>query len=137
MKPPNIGADLLKAFDNSADEPLTWRRHLGWDLVDGTPQDLGYTDVPANAPSYFGPLPPNIARELDLVGNQRGDARVWWTLDAVSAGVAGDPPNARGPDRIIRASTGEEYEVQRLLDVASSQSGLRQAVLVPVRTPAS
>lgn len=131
MKPPNIGAALVKNFDNSADEALTWRRHLGWDLVDGTPRDLGYDDAAATGPYYFGPVPPNIARELDLGGNVRGDARWWWTLQEVSAGVQGDPPASRGPDRVVRLSTGLEYEVLRLLDVASSQSGLRGALLVP------
>lgn len=132
MKPPNIGAKLVARFDNSADEPLTWRRHLGWDLVDGTPRDLGYLDADAAGPYYFGPVPPNIARQYALEGNERGDARLWWTLAAVSAGVATDPPGVRGPDRVVRESTGIEYEVRAVIDVASSQSGLRGAALVPV-----
>ena len=132
MKPPSIGAALVKSFDNSADEPLTWRRHLGWDLVDGTPRDLGYDDSAAVGPYYFGPVPPNVAREPDAAGDVRGDTRLWWTLQEVSAGLAGDPPASRGPDRVVRGQTGLEYVVLRLLDAASSQGGLRGAILVAV-----
>lgn len=133
MLPPDIGADLVASFDNSAQEPLTWRQHLGWTLADGTPTDLGYADQAAAGPYYFGPTPPNVARELELVGANAADSRWWWTLHPVSAGSRGDPPANRAPDRVVRGSTGVEYEVVKLLDVASSQSGLRGAVLVPAR----
>lgn len=132
MKPPNIGAKLVKRFDNSADEPLTWRRHQGWSDVDGTAEDLGYADEPAVGPYYFGPVPPNIARELDLTGHQLQDARLWWSLQAISAGIKGDPPATRAPDRVVRDNTGVVYQIRGMLDVASSQDGLRGAWLLPI-----
>lgn len=130
MKPPNIGAKLLKRFNNAADEPLTIRRHLGWADEDGTPRDLGYTDAVLAGPFYFGPVPANSTLQLDSIGDIPGDARFLWALTPLSRGVAGDPPTARAPDQIVRGNTGEVYRVERVLDTASSQSGLYGAWLV-------
>ena len=132
MKPPNIGAKLVARFNNSADEPLTWRRHQGYQLTDGTMRDLGYLDEEAQGPYYFGPVPSNMARELRLEGHQLTDARLWWTRHPATIGTKGDPPTARKADRVVRQSTGVVYEVRGQLDVASSQSGLTGVWLLPV-----
>lgn len=129
MLPPNVGAWLLHRFDNSSLEPLVWLRHRGWTMRDGTATDLGYDEMPLPRPYYFGPVPPNAPVSVRLEGDMMQDYKFLWSCSALSKGVEGDPPVSRGPDRFRHDNTGELYQLERLLDVATTQSGLRGAWL--------
>lgn len=129
MLPPNIGAWLVHRYDNSPLEPLVWLRHQGWILLDGTLTDLGYAEVEMPRPYFFGPTPPNAPVSVRPEGDLLQDYMFLWTLVELSKGVEGGPPAGRSPDRVRRENTGEVYQVERLLDVAATQSGLRGAWL--------
>lgn len=140
MKPPDIGAKLLARFSSVGTENITLVKHAGWEEQDGTYTEIidpaaeaDFVDADNKAlmgPFFWGPLPPNMDMDADITGDEMRDAKWLWCMVPVSRGTTGDPPEARGPDRVRDNLTGKTYRVRSVTDVHRSQSGLWGALCI-------
>lgn len=135
MRPPNIGAKLLKRFSSTKDEDITLIRHGGWVNTDATFKQVDGTEVPfivnglpAQGDFFWGPIPPNMTVDADINGNELADAKWLWCMIAVSRGVHAEEADSRGADQIRDNKTGKIYNVRSVLDPHRSQSGLYGAL---------
>jgi hypothetical protein len=116
VKPPNL-ASILKRFDCSGIDPLTYRVHLGYstDLRTGLRVDLGH-DAPLALPAPFAfvPVDGDQARELREIGDRFRDPRWLWCRTSLSPGRDG----AQGVDGdLVIRSNGEIFRVLVRRDV--------------------